>query len=172
MEKKEYFGTQKEKIKFLREQCNEERSYFLAFAESHLNAGIKDAEFEIEGYSHVRSHSIRRIGGGVIIYISNELTYQNIVTASDEMCSLVGIYINTLNMILFMAYRPPPNHKSQYHGDILEQSFKNIVIDNVRKVMHQYKTPTPDIILAGDFNFPKASWEAGIGRINPDCISN
>ena len=75
-------------------------------------------------------------------------------------------------MILFMAYRPPPNHKSQYHGDILEQSFKNIVIDNVRKVMHQYKTPTPDIILAGDFNFPKASWEAGIGRINPDCISN
>ena len=26
----------------------------------------------------------------------------------------------------------------------------------------------PDIILTGDFNFPRASWNAGIGSVNPD----
>merc|ERR1711895_159173 len=32
--------------------------------------------------------------------------------------------------------------------------------------------PTPDIILAGDFNFPKAHWNAGIGTIKSDCPCN
>ena len=71
-----------------------------------------------------------------------------------------------------MAYRPPPNHKNQYHGETLDNSFKNIIINNIRKVMLEYNTPTPDIILAGDFNFPKASWKAGIGKVNPDNASN
>ena len=30
--------------------------------------------------------------------------------------------------------------------------------------MQEYKAPIPDIILAGDFNFPKASWKYGIGE--------
>ena len=53
-----------EKIKFLREQCKEEKPYFMAFAETHLKEEIKEAEFEMEGYSHVTSHRKNRIGGG------------------------------------------------------------------------------------------------------------
>ena len=83
---------QKEKMKFLREQCTEEKPYFLAFAETHLNDSVKDAEFEIEGYSHANSNRVQRIGGGVIIYIRNDLDYQNVISASDDMCSLVGVY--------------------------------------------------------------------------------
>ena len=44
-----------EKIKFLREMCKEERPYFLAFAETWLNDKMKEAEYEIEGYSYVAS---------------------------------------------------------------------------------------------------------------------
>ena len=169
---KGYYLSQKEKISFLREQCKEESPYFLAFAETYLNDNIKDAEFEIEGFSHETSHRLRRIGGGVIIYVSNHLVYQTLVSASDEMCSLVAIYINDLNLVLFMCYRPPPNYKNQYHGKILEDSFENIIINNIKKVMLDYSSPTPNILLAGDFNFPKASWKAGIGIINPDSIAN
>ena len=38
--------------------------------------------------------------------------------------------------------------------------------------MSKFKAPTPDIILAGDFNFPKAHWNAGIGTIKSDCPCN
>ena len=169
---KGFYLTQKEKIKFLREQCQEEIPYFLAFAETYLKESVKEAEYEIEGYAHATSHRIKRIGGGVIIYVRNDLMYDTLVSESDEMCSLVAIYINDLNLILFMAYRPPPNHKNHYHGEILEYSFKNIIIDNIKKVMMKYNTPTPDVILAGDLNFPKASWKAGIGEINSDSRSN
>ena len=30
--------------------------------------------------------------------------------------------------------------------------------------MKEYESPIPDIMLAGDFNFPKATWEHGIGE--------
>ena len=85
-----------EKICFLREQCKEEKPYFMAFAETHLKEEIKEVEFEMEGYSHVTSHRKNRIGGGVIIYISNDLTYQTLASNSDEMCSMVAVYINEL----------------------------------------------------------------------------
>ena len=83
-----HFTKAQEKISFLREQCKEETPYFLAFAETYLKEGIKEAEFQLDGYSHETSHRKNRDGGGVIIYIKNNLTYQTLVSASDEMCSI------------------------------------------------------------------------------------
>ena len=80
------------------------------------------------------------------------------------MCSIVAVHINELNLIVFMVYRPPPDYDTIYHGEVLEKSFKTIVIDNIYKVMSDVKSPVPDIILAGDFNFPKAVWKHGIGE--------
>ena len=167
-----HFTKAQEKISFLREQCKEETPYFLAFAETYLKEGIKEAEFQLDGYSHETSHRKNRDGGGVIIYIKNNLTYQTLVSASDEMCSIVGVYINEIRLIVFMVYRPPPNYKNKYHGEILEKSFENIVISNIYNVMNEYKSQIPDIILAGDFNFPKATWSNGMGRSYADSISS
>ena len=69
-----------------------------------------------------------------------------------------------------MVYRPPPN--TPYHGETLIRSFDEIVIKNIHKVMNGYKSPTPDIILTGDFNFPNASWNAGIGSVKNDVECN
>ena len=71
-----------------------------------------------------------------------------------------------------MVYRRPPNLKNSYHGEVLEKSFKKIVIDNIYKEMERYEAPMPDIIFAGDINFLKASWNAGMGTINPDNACN
>lgn len=157
-------NAQHKKIPFLREVCAIEKPYFLAFAKSHLKEGIKDAEFNIPDYSYCASHRQKRKGGGVVIYINNNFTYQTLVTASDTMCSMVAVFINELNLIVFMIYRPPPDHSTVYHGELLEKSFKNIVIDNINTIMKDYKSPVPDIIIAGDFNFPKAVWKCGIGE--------
>ena len=74
--KKIPFLKNQEKIPFLREQCKKEKPYFLGFAETYLKDGIEEAEYSIEGYSHITSHRPKREGGGVIIYINNNLTYQ------------------------------------------------------------------------------------------------
>ena len=145
-----------EKMKFLREMCKDERPYFLAFAETWLNDRMKEAEYEIEGYTHVASHRKDRKGGGVIIYIDNGAPYKPLISVSDKMCSIVAIHLEELNLIVFMVYRPPPDSKTIYHGDKLERSFDDIVLSNIIKVIGKFQAPTPDIILAGDFNFPKA----------------
>ena len=139
--------------------------------ESHLKDYIKDAEFHITGYSYAASHRLKRKGGGAIIYINNNLTYQILISISDEMCSLVGVYINELNLIVFVVYRPPPDYNSNYHGEILRKSFKTTVIDNIYKVMDNYTAPVPDVILTGDFNFPKAVWKHGIGEAKANSRS-
>ena len=156
--------AQHKKIPFLREECSLNEPYFLAFAETHLKDTIKEAEFNIPNYSYAASHRQRRKGGGVIIYINNKFTYQTMVSANDEMCSTIAVYINELNLIVFMIYRPPPDYDTQYHGEMLEKSFKTVVIDNIYKVLKDHKAPVPDIIIAGDFNFPRAIWRHGIGE--------
>ena len=80
------------------------------------------------------------------------------------MCSIVAVYINELKLIVFMVYRPPPDYDTCYHGEVLEKSFNTIVIENIYKVMKEYESPTPDMILSGDFNFPRAVWKHGIGE--------
>ena len=87
--------------------CKEERPYFLAFAETWLNDKIKEAEYEIEGYTHVASHRKDRKGGGVIVYIDNGAPYKPLISVSDGMCSIVAIHLEKLNLIVFMVYRPP-----------------------------------------------------------------
>ena len=102
------FMKEIEKIKFLNDMCNEEKPYFLAFAETWLNDSMKEVKYEIEGYSYVASHRKDREGGGVIIYINNDATFKPLISISDDMCSVVAIYFDELNLIVFMVYRPPP----------------------------------------------------------------
>merc|ERR1711867_394215 len=52
------------------------------------------------------------------------------------------------------------------------RKMEKIVIKNIHKEMNKFNAPTPDIILAGDFNFPKAQLNAGIGTIKSDCLCN
>merc|ERR1712121_450931 len=109
------------------------------------------------------SHRVNRDGGVVTIYIRKDVSYKILTTVSDEICSMVAVHLEELNLIVFMVYRPPPSYKSKYHGGMLEKSFKDIVIKNIHKEMSTFNAPTPDIILEGDFNFPKTQWNSGIG---------
>merc|ERR1711888_295455 len=124
-----------------------ENSYFLAFMETWIKDGTMEAEYAIDGYEHVASHRKNREGGGDNIYIREDITYNLLTSVSDEMCSMVAVHLTNLNLIILLAYRPPPNHKNNYHGDILEKSYNVVVIDNIHKVMNKQKNPTPDILL-------------------------
>merc|ERR1711888_442801 len=97
-----------------------ENSYFLAFMETWTKDGTSEAEYAIDGYEHMASHRKNREGGGVIIYIREDITYNFLTSVSDEMCSMEAVHLTRLSLIIFLAYRSPPNHKNDYHGDTLE----------------------------------------------------
>ena len=109
----EMFVRKIEKMDFLRDQSGEEEPLFLAYCETGLTKRILEAEFSIDGYTHVASHRVNRRGGGVIIYIRQDVPYKILTTVSDEMCSMVAVHLEKLNAIVFMAYRPPMSYKGK-----------------------------------------------------------
>ena len=125
----------------------------------------KEKEFHVPNYSSVCCNRINRSHGGVIIYLHNHLTYKILCKATDDMCSLLAIYVNELKLIILLAYRPPPDydHGNQFNGPHLENSFSRIIIENINSILLNSEAPMPDVILAGDFNFPNAKWCEGIG---------
>ena len=153
------------KIPILTQDAKDENPLFMLFTESHLNDTAKEKEFYIPNYSNICSNRQNRSHGGVIIYLHNHLTYKTLCNASDEMCSFLSIYVNELKLILMLAYRPPPDydHGHLYHGNHLHDSFSHTIINNINMTIQESGAPTPDIILAGDFNFPNAKWCEGTG---------
>ena len=155
------------KIPILEEECNNEQYLFVAFTESHIDDTTKEKEYHIQGYTSIICNRTHRMGGGVIIYLRNNLSYKLLTKTSDRMCSFLAIYINELKLALLLAYRPPPDYSpknhNMYNGIPLFQSFKNIIIDQINLTINNLGTPTPDILLMGDFNFPKATWHEGTG---------
>ena len=79
----------------------------MLLSESHLNDTAKEKEFHVPNYSSVCCNRINRSHGGVIIYLHNHLTYKILCKATDDMCSLLAIYVNELKLIILLAYRPP-----------------------------------------------------------------
>ena len=48
----------------------------MALTESHLDDTAKEAEYHIDGYSHIISNRLARPKGGVILYLRNNFTYK------------------------------------------------------------------------------------------------
>ena len=72
-----------EKINFLREQCKVDNPYFQAFMEIWIKDGKMEAEYAIDCYEHVAIHRKNREGGGVIIYIREDITYNLLISVRD-----------------------------------------------------------------------------------------
>lgn len=106
-------------------------------------------------YTPHRSDRIDRTHGGVITFIHNSVACDAILNFSDKYCSLLIIKIIQKNLVLINIYRPP---------DCPENSFKE-VMNRVRATCESLEDPIPDIIMLGDFNFPRITWPAGsIGK--------
>ena len=151
------------KLPILKNDAKENNYLFMAFTESHLDDTSKEAEYHIEGYSHIVCNRIDREKGGVILYLRKDFTYKTLTSQSDDMCSFLALTINELNLTVMLTYRPPSRYdtSNRYNGERLETSFNQIVLQNIEKVMGLLGTPSPNILVMGDFNFPNAIWREG-----------
>ena len=91
-------------------------------------------------------------GGGTAIYIHEEFESNLLISDSFESCEIVAIYIEKLNTINIVIYRPP---------DAGSLAF-NKVIDKTKTLLENMDKPEPNVIITGDFNFQFVKWNRGI----------
>ena len=124
---------------------------FLAITETHLQEQF-DAEVCVENYTILRTDRNRRKGGGVALYIKNEILYDHAgtVSFSDEVNELLMTTLVKEKLIVVLLYRPPDETENN------PARFKNLInlIKDYIKDRHE------DILLIGDFNFPKIIWDS------------
>ena len=111
------------------------------------HSGVLDAELlhNFPGYSVYRQDRDGCEGGGVCMFLRDDLTGEVLGTFDNGVCSMIICRIHQLNVTVCVAYRPP---NSMYN----EFSEMTVSIDETLRESHK---PGETVILMGDFNFPR-----------------
>ena len=119
----------------------------VAVTETWLHSGIFDAEVshDFPGYTLLRSDRAGRQGGGVAIYLRDDLTGEVLGATDNGVCELLAVHVHQLNTVVTVIYRPPDTRLAEF-SPVLAQ------LDNI---LCELSDPTPSIVLMGDFNFSK-----------------
>lgn len=113
----------------------------LAISETWLNSNINSAALQIDGYSFIRKDRIGDTrGGGVGMYISNNIKFSIIQSRNDIEQLWVSTKINGKVFLVGTIYRPP-----NYDYNIFLNSFENTVINDLPGAYEH-------LFCLGDFN--------------------
>ena len=104
-----------------------------------------------------------RDGGGVALYINDTdaITSEVILTFSSGVIEALGVHIKPRNLVVIVVYRQPDDPIGGHRSGSKEFS---TLLNNVNSVITNLNSPTPDIILCGDFNLPHFNWSSGTSR--------
>ena len=143
---------------FLHDQAVLGNALLVAVTETWLDPLILDSEVthNFPGYSIIRCDRESRQGGGVALYIREDLTTDILCSFDNGVCELLAVMIHQLNTVVMVAYRPPNTRLTEFSE----------VLSKLDSVLQDLPTPTPTVTLMGDFNFPKSSitWSRGEGE--------
>ena len=163
------------KVPYIKDELDDTSGVAFAVTETWLNDTHLDAELYIDGYSLFRKDRIRkkskstRSSSGVGIYIRDDhaISAETIFSFTNGVIESLGIHVMSLNLILLVTYRSPDNCTKTKDGKSSgiqhrsnSKEFK-AYLDELKKLLVSLPTPTPDILLMGDFNLPHADWLTG-----------
>ena len=123
---------------------------FLALTETWLGPHIADAQVHLPGYDLVRSDRIGRLGGGVLLYVSNLFPISDLDAFDDGTCQALSCTLTSLKLNIFVVYRPPNADISSFNEAM------NFIGSKTDSLPHNFQT-----IMCGDFNFPHIDWNLG-----------
>jgi hypothetical protein len=146
-----YPKSNQSKVPFLHDMTNYSNITFISLTETHLKPDIQNSEIHLEGFTPYRSDRIERNSGGSMIYIHDGQPASEIMNISNNYCSGISMYIINYNLIITTIYRPP---------DCPKQAFTEI-LDAVKNTTNDINHLKPDILIMGDFNFPRLQWPNG-----------
>ena len=125
-----------------------------------------DAEIHIEGYELFRGDPKRekkkkgRFSGGVALYTKTQISScsEVLLKFSNGVVEVLSVYLKNENIVICVIYRQPSDIKGGYPSTAKELKPALYELD---KVLQALPSPTPDIILGGDFNLPHTKWPEG-----------
>ena len=127
----------------------------MAVTETWLSSQILDSEVchNFPGYSLLRCDREGRQGGGVGLYVKDELTADILCTYDNGVCELLVAKVHQLDTVVAVVYRPPDTRISEFSD----------MLDKLDSCMSSLPAPTPTLSIMGDFNFPRHSlaWSRG-----------
>ncbi|KAH0815226.1 hypothetical protein GEV33_007565 [Tenebrio molitor] len=134
---------------------NDLKPTFLSLTETWLSDVVPDSLVSLDGYTIYRNDRNHKKGGGVCIYVSNELLSDNevipIVTNTPGIESLfLQVHNQSWNFILGCVYRPP---SSNINDDC-----------TLLDVLGELTTRHDKVFVFGDFNMPDISWSRNSGH--------
>ena len=107
-------GIRDNKIEYISLIASQNNAAMIALTESHLKERINDYEIHIDGFTSIRSDRSVREGGGIVVYIKDNLTISDDFNDSDSMNELSCVYINEIKVALVTVYRPPDSTKESF----------------------------------------------------------
>ena len=156
------------KVPYINDELIDSNTIAFALTETWLNPSHLEAELKIEGYTIKRLDRSRskakrgRSSGGVAVYLRDDvaLDAEEVFTFSNGVIESLGLHLPSLNLTLVVIYRSPDQTNKNKEYRSTHTQFKSY-LTALKKFLKSLPSPTPDIILMGDFNLPHGDWISG-----------
>ena len=145
-------STTKWKLPYLKNYItqNKNESFpIIALTETWLKSHITDTHLQITGYDLLRCDRSLRRGGGVLLYLSEQLPPTNVEVYDDKVCQAIACICDSSKTIIILVYRPPDT--ASINTNNLMKFIKQYIVSNNNDDSY-------DIMMLGDFNLPNISW--------------
>ena len=128
-----------------RDQAIANNSLFVGVTETWLTEGVLDSEVlhDFQGFSLLRcDRAGGRQGGGVCLYVRDDLSADTLASYSNSVCELLIVKILQIDTVVCVAYRRPDTKLAEFAG----------LLKCLEDTLSVLPTPSPTIVLMGDFN--------------------
>ena len=105
-----------------------------------------------------RTRNRGRERGGVAVYLRDDLTplTKVLLRYSNGAVDVLVLHIEHLNVALTVIYRHPDDPNGRVRSTANQYA---PALEAVRSSLSELATPTPELIMCGDFNLPHALWD-------------
>lgn len=158
-------ATVQSKVPYVSDVLNNQSQLFIGITETWLKSH-KDAEIHIDGYRLFRADRIRkkktargRLSGGAAAYVRDDIasSIQKPCTFSNGVVELLCLYSPEENMVIMVVYRQPDDRVGDNRSTSHEFS---TALNKATCFLNDLPSPTPNIIMGGDFNLPHVNWSS------------
>ena len=139
------------KKEMIEEMANQWNVMMICLTETHLNESFSEAEVHMKGYVVHRADRLEgRKKGGVAIYLNEYFApgAKQLLAFSNGFVEALVLHLRKMKIIVVAMYRPPMCPCHHFASAMLR----------IREVIDECHSSMPDMIVAGDFNFPDVEW--------------
>jgi len=163
------------KVPYIRDELYDSSAIAFAVTETWLNNSHLEAELSIDGYSIKRKDRVRRksktgrSSGGVAVYVRDDhaISTEILFSYTNGVIESIGLHLMSLNLILIVTYRSPDDHSKTKDGKERTNRHRSTYkefsayLKELKKFLSSLPSPSPDIVMMGDYNLPHADWISG-----------